>query len=335
MRTKLNPLKSKTADSNQHEHPESVMTMSEEGARVTIVGMIINVFLTAIKIVFGIFGHSSALIADGLHSLSDLMSDIVVIFSIKISSRPTDESHNFGHGKIETLASLVVGIMLLAAGGMIFYEGITKISDYFSGASLGTPAAITFYIALLSIIVKEILYQYTHRVAKKLDSELLEVNAWHHRSDAFSSVGVAAGIGVAVLFGDKWVHAALIDPIIAILLAAYILYIAAKILYSSLNDLMEASLPPEINHEIFEIISNSSNVLNTHSLKTRKLGSAKAIDVHIMVEKSLSVEEAYSIQKEIEIKLKECFGVDTYVIIKIEPYFDDKIEREKHILEGL
>ena len=325
-----NPLKSTDVDSSAP--AESFSAISEEGARVTIIGMIINVILTAVKIFFGIFGRSSALVADGLHSLSDLMSDIVVIFSIKISSRPHDDSHNFGHGKIETLASLVVGIMLLAAGVMIFYEGAVKIYDFILGNPLETPAAITFYIALASVIIKELLYQYTHIVAKKLNSDLLEVNAWHHRSDAFSSIGVAAGIGAAVLLGESW---AILDPIMAVFLALYILYIAAKIIYGSLNDLMEASLPPEVNEEIIVIISGCDHVLNTHSLKTRKLGSAKAIDVHIMVEESMTVSEAYGVQKEIESCLKRRFGINTYVIIKIEPFLDDKKEREKHILEGL
>ena len=322
----------KTADSNSSGSAESPTSMSKEGARVTIIGMVINVFLTAIKIVFGLFGHSSALIADGLHSLSDLMSDIVVIFSIKISARPEDDSHNYGHGKIETLASLTVGVMLLAAGGMIFFEGAFKIYDYFTGVPIETPAVITFYIALLSIIVKELLYQYTHIVAKKLKSDLIEVNAWHHRSDAFSSVGIAAGIGAAILFGPNWV---ILDPIMAVILAAYILYIAAKILYTSLNDLMEASLPPEVNDEIIQIISCCDDVLNTHSLKTRKLGSEKAIDVHIMVDSDLTVKEAAIIQRNIEKCLKDKFGFHTYVIVKIEPYLENKIDREKHILEGL
>ena len=320
------------ADSKSSGSAESPASMSKEGARVTIVGMILNIFLTALKIIFGIFGHSAALIADGLHSLSDLLSDIVVIFSIKISSRPEDDSHNYGHGKIETLASAVVGLMLLAAGGLILYEGVTKIYDYLLGIPIVTPAAITFYVALLSIIVKELLYQYTHRVAKKLQSDLIEVNAWHHRSDAFSSIGVAAGIGVAVLFGEKW---AILDPIVAVILAAYILYIALKILYNSLNDLMEASLPPEVNNEIIQIISECNNVLNIHSLKTRKLGSSKAIDVHIMIEPNFTVKESYSIQKHIEKRLKGRFGAETYVIIKVEPFLDNKIDRERHILEGL
>ena len=330
--TNQKSLRIKTADSKSSGAVESPASMSKEGTRITIIGMVVNIFLTALKIIFGIFGHSAALIADGLHSMSDLLSDIVVIFSIKISSRPEDDSHNYGHGKIETLASSVIGIMLFAAGGLILYEGAVKIYAYTMGIPIEPPAAITFYVALLSIIAKEVLYQYTHRVAKKLQSDLIEVNAWHHRSDAFSSVGVAAGIGAAILLGPSWV---ILDPIMAVILAGYILYIAAKILYASLNDLMEASLPSEVNSEIVHIILKCNNVLNIHSLKTRKLGSAKAIDVHIMIDPDFTVKESYSIQKHIEKLLKERFGAETYVIIKVEPFLDSKIDREKHILEGL
>ncbi|MDL2261567.1 cation diffusion facilitator family transporter [Methanimicrococcus sp. OttesenSCG-928-J09] len=305
---------------------------SKEGVRVTIIGMIVNILLTIIKIVIGIVGSSAALIADGIHSLSDLLSDFVVIFSIRISARPEDDSHNYGHKKIENLASSIVGIMLFFAGAMILYDGCETIYGYMNGVPIANPAMITFYVALLSIISKELLYQYTHRVAKKLGSDMIEVNAWHHRTDALSSVGVAVGIGLAILLGDQW---AIIDPIMAVILALYIIYIAVKIIYNSVNDLMEASLSPEVNDEIKSVIINCEGVLNAHSLKTRKLGSSKAIDVHIMVDENLTVKEAGAIQKEVERCLKNHFGDDTYVIIKIEPYLDRKAEREKHILEGL
>jgi cation diffusion facilitator family transporter len=305
---------------------------SKEGLRVTIIGMVINILLTVIKIVTGVIGNSAALIADGAHSLSDLLSDFVVIFSIRISSRPEDDSHNFGHKKIENLASVIVGIMLLVAGALILSESAAAIYDFIQGTPIEKPAMITFYVALLSIFSKELLYQYTHRVAKRLDSDMIEVNAWHHRTDAFSSVGVAAGIGAAILLGDRWT---ILDPIMAVLLALYILYIAAKIIYSSTNDLMEASLSPEVNNEIKSIIMNCSGVLNMHSLKTRKLGSSKAIDMHIMIDGNLTVKEADEIQKEIESSLKRRFGPDTYVIIKVEPFLDRIVDREKHILDGL
>ncbi|MDV0445604.1 Manganese efflux system protein MneP [Methanimicrococcus sp. At1] len=305
---------------------------SKEGVRVTVIGMIVNIILTIIKIAAGFIGNSAALIADGVHSLSDLLSDFVVIFSIRISAKPEDETHNYGHKKIETLASVIVGLMLLFAGISILYEGAVTIYEFTQGVPIEKPAMIAFYVALISIACKELLYQYTHRVAKKLGSDMIEVNAWHHRTDAFSSVGVAAGIGVAILLGDQW---AIIDPIMAVLLALYILYIAFKIIYNSINDLMEASLDPEVNDEIKSVILNCGGVLNVHSLKTRKLGSSKAIDVHIMVDEDLTVKEASVIQKDIEKCLKERFGDDTYVIVKIEPFLDRKAEREKHILDGL
>ncbi|MDR0767431.1 MAG: cation diffusion facilitator family transporter [Methanosarcinales archaeon] len=305
---------------------------TKESMRVTVIGMFINIVMTASKIFVGIVGHSAALIADGIHSLSDLLSDFFVMFSIRVSAKPEDESHNFGHKRIEQLASFIVGLMLLFAGGWILYSGAMTIYNFLEGASIETPAVITFYVALASIIIKELLYQYTHRVAKKLGSDMLEANAWHHRSDGLSSIGVAAGIGVAILLGDQW---AILDPIMAVLLALYILYVAVKIIYNSTNDLMDASLGPEAHKDIESIIADCDGVLNVHSLRTRKLGSSKAIDTHIMIDPDLTVNEAHAIQKSVEKCLKDKFGSDTYVIVKIEPFLDRKVEREKHILEGL
>ncbi|MDV0447180.1 Manganese efflux system protein MneP [Methanosarcinaceae archaeon Ag5] len=319
--------------SGKHNHAESMdsaaalMSMSKEGIRVTVIGMIINVILTVVKVVVGFFGHSEALIADGIHSLSDLLSDIVVIVSLRISAKPGDKSHNYGHGKVETLASTVVGFMLLLAGIMIFYGGAVSIYQFLNGVPLESPTMLTFYAALASIIIKELLYQYTHRVAKKLDSTLIEVNAWHHRTDAFSSVGVAAGIGAAILLGGSW---AVIDPIMAVILALYILYIAFKIIYTNVNDLAEASLGPEIHEDILQIVNGQNGVRDCHSLKTRKLGNTKAIDLHIMVDGDLSVEEADNIQTDIERCLKERFGPTTFVMIKVEKYLPDEAVLEEH-----
>ena len=305
-------------------------SLPKEGMRVTVAGMIINIILTIVKIIVGFFGHSAALIADGIHSLSDLLSDFVVIFSIRLSALPQDESHNYGHGKIETLASTVVGIMLLFAGAYICYEGGISISRFIQDVPLERPMLITFLAALFSIIIKELLYQYTNRVAKKLHSDMLKANAWHHRSDSFSSIGVAVGIGAAILLGEKW---AVLDPIMAVILALYIIYIGLKILYKSVNDLMEASLSPEINAEIESIIINCDNVLNCHSLKTRKIGSHKAIEAHIMVDGDMKIKDAADIQKNVENSLKEKYGRSTHVIIKVEPFLPNKVVREKHIIE--
>lgn len=305
---------------------------TKESFIVTFIGMIINIVLTSVKIVVGFLGNSAALIADGIHSLSDLLSDFFVMFSIHISAKPEDDSHNFGHKRIEQLASFIVGLMLLFAGGWILYSGAMTIYSFLGGTPIETPAMIAFYVALASIIIKELLYQYTYYVAKKLDSDMLKANAWHHRSDGLSSIGVAAGIGAAILLGGQW---AIIDPIMAILLALYILYIAVKIIYSSTNDLMDASLGPEIHEEIQVSVMECGGVLNIHSIRTRKLGSSKAIDAHIMVDSDLTVNEAHVIQKSVEKCLKDRFGPDTYVIIKIEPFLDCHEEREKHIMERL
>ena len=197
-------------------------SLAKEGMRITVIGLIINVVLTTVKIVVGIFGRSTALIADGIHSLSDLLSDFVVVFSIRFSARPQDASHHYGHGKIETLASAVVGGMLIFAGFYICYDGGIEIYRFVQGVAVAKPMAITFFVALVSIGIKELLYRATHRVAKTLDSDMLEANAWHHRSDGLTSIGVAAGIGATLLLGEQ---RAVLDPIIAVLLSLYIVYV--------------------------------------------------------------------------------------------------------------
>ncbi|MCL2550332.1 MAG: cation diffusion facilitator family transporter [Methanimicrococcus sp.] len=307
-------------------------TMSKEGARITIVGMVINLILTIVQAIVGVIGNSVALVADSMHTLSDLLTDFLVLFSIRFSEKPEDESHNFGHKKIETLASVLIGAVLFSVGLMMIYTGGTKLYSFIIGLPLEKPSVITFYVAVFVAILKELLYRYTHHIAKKLNNDMIEVNAWHHRSDAFSSVGVAAGIGIAVLLGNQWI---IIDPLIAILLAFYLIYIAVKILYSSINELMEASLGTEINNEIRTAALGCRGVLNVHSLKTRKLGSSKAMDMHIMVDENLTVKEAADIQKDVEKCLRGQFGADIYVIIKIEPFVGSKKDREKHILDGL
>jgi len=311
---------------------KSEATMAKEGASITIAGMIVNIILTIVQAIIGIIGNSVALVADSMHTLSDLLTDFLVLFSIRFSEKPEDDSHNFGHKKIETLASVLIGAVLFAVGLMMLYTGGVKIYDFIQGVPLEKPSVITFYVAVFVALSKELLYRYTHHIAQKLNNDMIEVNAWHHRSDAFSSVGVAAGIGVAVLLGNQWI---LIDPLIAIFLAIYLMYIAVKILYSSLNELMEASLGSEINAEIKTVVIDCCGVLNVHSLRTRKLGSSKAMDMHIMVDEHLTVREAADIQKNIEKCLKDHFGSDIYVIIKIEPFVGSKKDREKHILDGI
>jgi len=311
---------------------KSEATMEKEGARITIVGLIINIILTIVQAIAGLFGNSVALFADSFHTLSDFLTDLLVLFSIRFSAKPEDDSHNFGHQKIETMASVLIGLVLFFVGVMMLYFGGAKIYAFMQGTPMEKPLMVTFYVAIITVMFKEGLYRYTHHIAKKLNNDMIEVNAWHHRSDAFSSFGVAVGIGMAVLLGGKWI---LIDPLVAIILALYLMYIAVKILYSSLNELMEASLGSEINAEIRTVVIDCGGVLNVHSLRTRKLGSSKAMDMHIMVEEHLTVKEAAVIQKNVEKCLRDKFGSDIYVIIKIEPFVDSKKDREKHILDGI
>ncbi|MCL2862696.1 MAG: cation diffusion facilitator family transporter [Methanimicrococcus sp.] len=321
-----------TGSSEDQKTAKSEASMAKEGVRATALGIVTNFVLTIVQAVAGVLGNSVALVADSMHTLSDLLTDFLVMFSIRFSAKPEDESHNYGHKKIETLASVVIGIVLLSVGLLMLFAGSFKIYQFMQGMPLEKPSIITFYIAIFTVILKELLYRHTHSVAKKLNNDMIEANAWHHRSDAFSSIGVAAGIGLAVFLGGQWI---LMDPIIAILLSFYLIYIAVGIGYKSINELMEASLGLEINDEIKTIVLSCGGVLNLHSLKTRKLGSSKAMDMHIMVDENLTVKEAAEIQRNIEKCLKDRFGSDIYVIVKVEPFVDSKIDREKHILDGL
>ena len=229
-----------------HQH-SSVSSREKEIYRVTIVGSIVNVLLTVLKFFAGVLGASAAMIADAVHSLSDLLTDFVVLLFVKLSSRPADTDHPYGHGKYETLATTIVAIALIAAGGVLMAGGIEKIVAAVHGEQLVIPGRIALWAALISIAAKEAVYWATVIVAKRVDSTVLRANAWHHRTDALSSIATALGIGGALLLGGRW---AILDPIAAVLVSIFIIIAAAKMLGEAVQDLLEKSLPPEIEQQI-------------------------------------------------------------------------------------
>ena len=293
------------------------MSREKEIYRVTIAGTVVNVLLTVFKFAAGVLGASAAMIADAVHSLSDLLTDFVVLLFVKLSSRPADSDHPYGHGKYETLASAMVAIALLAAGGVLLSEGVQKIVAAIHGEQLVMPGKIALWAALVSIAAKEGVYWITIAVAKRVDSSALRANAWHHRTDALSSVATALGIGCALLFGGKW---AILDPIAAVLVSVFILIAAAKLLYEAVQDLLEKSLPKEVEQEIREIVEADHDMSELHNLRTRRVGTNYAIEMHLRMRGSTSLYEAHRHSMLLEQRLRERFGQDTLISIHLEPY---------------
>lgn len=289
--------------------------------KVTLVGLVVNFVLTAAKLMAGILGHSAAMVSDAIHSLSDFVTDIVVLVFIKISSKGRDKGHDFGHGKFETFATLIIAILLMAVAIGLLVSGIEKSIGVIHGDVLPAPKAIALWAAVASIVVKEWLYQYTARVGRKTDCQTVIANAWHHRSDALSSIGSFLGIGGAMLLGRQWT---ILDPLAGCVISVFIFIAALKIAHPSFSELLEASLPTETEHEIEQIACNVPGVRDLHELKTRRNGPSIIIDAHLVVDPSLTVLEAHNICTETEERLIERFGPATQTSIHIEPDINAK-----------
>lgn len=292
------------------------MTREKEIVHITLWGSAVNVALTVLKFVAGILGCSAAMIADAVHSLSDLLTDFVVLLFVKISNRPADSEHPYGHGKYETLATSIVAIALLAAGGVLLAEGIEKIVAAFRGETLKVPGRIALWAALISIAAKELIYQLTMRVARRVDSTALEANAWHHRTDALSSVATAAGIGGALLFGGRW---ALLDPVAAALVSVFILIAAVKLLHEAIQELLEKRLPEEVERQICDIVAEDREMSELHQLRTRRVGHVYSIEMHLRMHGNISLYEAHRHSMLLEQRLRDRFGQGTLISIHLEP----------------
>lgn len=289
---------------------------------VTLAGSFANFLLLVFKLMAGVLGHSSAMIADAVHSLSDFVTDVIVLLFINISSKPKDKGHDYGHGKYETLATTVIGIVLMCVGAGLFWDGANKIFGfYFKGEQLESPGKVAFIAAVVSIVIKEALYRLTLYVGKKENSQAVIANAWHHRSDAFSSIGTAAGIGGAILLGDDW---RVLDPIAALVVSVLIVKVSFQLVIPAINDLLEKSLPSEIEDEILSVINETPEVRNPHNLCTRRIGNDFAIEVHIRVDGQTTVSRAHELTKEIENKLRLKFGPATHIVLHVEPIKEGK-----------
>ncbi len=294
---------------------------TESAIRITWIGFFVNFILSCGKIAAGFFGRSSAMIADGIHSFSDFVTDLVVIVFVKIAGKGRDEGHQYGHGKFETLATLIISFLLLFVAIGLFYDGITKVIDSIKGVILDKPSYIALAAALVSIITKEWLYRITDREGKRTNNQAVIANAWHHRSDAFSSIGTFIGIAGAMFLGEKW---RVLDPIACIIVSMLIFKVGIDLMKPAFSELLESSLPAETEEEIGRIIMAVDGVKRYHNLKTRKSGNYFIIDVHIKVDPSMTIVAAHDIATNVESSIKDRWGSATQVMVHTEPYFQNK-----------
>lgn len=292
-------------------------TREKEIYRVTLVGFVVNLILSAAKLAAGILGRSGAMVADAIHSFSDMATDIVVIVFARISSKPKDDGHDYGHGKYETLATTIISLALAAVGIGILSSSIGSIRTILEGGTLPRPGAVALVAAVVSIVAKEILYRYTVRVGRRIDSPSVIANAWHHRSDALSSLGTLAGIGCAYFLGEKWRIA---DPIAALLVAVFIFKIALDLIRTGLGELLEKSLPADVEQEILSIVTANPEIRSPHNLRTRRIGASIAIEVHVRVDGAMSVAHSHALTVDIEHRLRARFGAGTMIAIHVEPF---------------
>lgn len=293
-------------------------------SRITWIGMAINALLTLFKLVAGFVGKSSAMIADGVHSLSDFISDIVILVFLKISNKSRDKSHDFGHGKFETMATFILSLILIVVAARILSSGIENIRKVLAGELIAAPGKIALIAAAVSILAKEFCYQITVIVGRRVNSPAVIANAWHHRSDALSSVGSLIGIAGAIFLGSKWV---ILDPIMGCIISIVIFVVAVKMALPSAKQLLDVSLPDDVENDIVALASSVEGVEDVHNLKTRQSGPSMIVDMHILVNHNITIVEAHRIATEVEKAITGRYGKETQIQVHVEP---DNFSHENH-----
>ncbi len=285
--------------------------------RVTLTGTAVNALLIILKMLAGVIGRSSAMIADAVHSLSDFVTDVIVLIFVKVSNKPRDAGHGYGHGKYETFATMIIGLILALAGVALFVNGCDKVYTYVTGGQQPCrPSVYVLVAAVFSVVIKEWLYRYTVKTGKELNSSALIANAWHHRSDAISSVGTFAGIAGAVFLGDKWI---ILDPLAAIVVSFFIMKSGYDIMRPSVNELLEGSLPQETESDITSMVLSVSGISGVHNMRTRRIGNGIAIELHAIMDGSITLDSAHAKASEAERLIRAKYGQNTLISIHMEP----------------
>lgn len=284
---------------------------------ITWVGFWVNAVLMALKLFFGYYGHSDALVADGFHSLSDFGTDFIVLVFVGVAYKSADADHPYGHGKFETFASLLIAVALFIVAIGIGWGGVDSIIFFVKGGALPRPDVWTIIVALVSIAAKEWLFRITAAKGREIGSSALEANAWHHRSDAISSVATLIGVSGAYFLGAKF---RILDPAASILIGVFIAFSAWKIARPSIDELLERALPPDEVDEIRGIILSVPGVLGLHKLKTRRAGHSAVIDVDIKVDPDITVTQGHDIASRVEHALRTRWHPDLIIYIHVEPF---------------
>lgn len=283
---------------------------------VTLTGSAVNAVLIILKFIAGILGRSSAMVADAVHSLSDFVSDLIVLIFIKIAGKPQDKGHDYGHGKFETLATLIIGLLLIGAGIGLMVNGIETVIRSLGGEVLERPTLLALIVAIVSIASKEWLFRLTRSVGKKVNSQAVMANAWHHRSDAISSLGTLIGIAGAMFLGERW---RILDPIAAIVVSILIIKSGCDIVKPCIGELLEASLPEEKEKEIERLVLGVPGIEAIHHLRTRRIGNGIAVDFHAKMDGALTLAEAHEYATAAENAIRHEFGDNSIINIHMEP----------------
>lgn len=294
------------------------MTQHRTAMQITWIGLLVNLLLGSAKVAGGLVLHSKALLADGAHSLLDLLTDIVVLVGLSLANKPEDANHHYGHHKFASFAKFFVGGLLLVFSVGLVFAALFDVRTGLSHPKAGAAVALS----LVSLVFKEVLFWWTRSVARRLKSELIMANAWHHRMDSLSSLGVAVALFAVWIGGPQW---AFLDNAVTLVLGGYLIFEAVKIFFRACADLLDAAPQREIVEDLREHILPTPGAIAYHDFRVRRIGDFYEIDLHLQVDPSISVEEGHDIARSVKERMREQHPEVSKVLIHVEPANEDHI----------